>query len=88
MLVDMVGSETPNIVEIGFKSPVTSRLGWRSVTMAKPVASKVWLIQGGHVIGKDVGIPILYSLVASLNCIQFRGFGARTNQMSVYTIQG
>ncbi|CEL62834.1 hypothetical protein RSOLAG1IB_12584 [Rhizoctonia solani AG-1 IB] len=54
MLVDMVGSETPSIVEIGFKSPVTSRLGWRSVTMAKPVASKVWLIQGGHVIVQGI----------------------------------
>ncbi|CAE6490018.1 unnamed protein product, partial [Rhizoctonia solani] len=66
VLVDVVGSETPSIVEIGFTSPVVSRLGWRSVTMAKPVASKIWMIQGGHIVGKD-----------------FRGFGARTNQMTV-----
>ncbi|CAE6373707.1 unnamed protein product [Rhizoctonia solani] len=70
VLVDVVGSETPSIVEIGFKSPVTSRLGWRSVTMAKPVASNVWLIHGGYIVGKD-----------------FRGFGARANQMIVRTLQ-
>ncbi|KAH7337140.1 hypothetical protein B0J17DRAFT_666404 [Rhizoctonia solani] len=70
VFVDTVGEKTPTIVEIGFRDPVISRLGWRSVTMARPVPAKVWLIEGGHVIGKD-----------------FRGFGARSNQMTVYKLQ-
>ncbi|CAE6433937.1 unnamed protein product [Rhizoctonia solani] len=54
VFVDVVGSETSTIVEIGFQRPVTSRLGWRSVIMARPVPTKIWLIEGSHVIGKDV----------------------------------
>ncbi|KAG8685944.1 hypothetical protein FRC11_009798 [Ceratobasidium sp. 423] len=53
VFVDVVGSETPTIIEMGFQNPVISSLGWRSVTMARPAASKVWLIEGGHIIGKD-----------------------------------
>ncbi|CUA67602.1 Piezo-type mechanosensitive ion channel homolog [Arabidopsis thaliana] [Rhizoctonia solani] len=56
VFVDVVGSDIPTIVEVGLQNSVTSRLGWRSVTMAKVVPTKVWLIEGGHVIGKDVSV--------------------------------
>ncbi|KAL5632756.1 hypothetical protein ACGC1H_005639 [Rhizoctonia solani] len=70
VVVDIVGSNIPTIVEVGFQHPVISRLGWRSVTMARPVPVKVWLIDGEHLVGKD-----------------FRGFGARANQMTVCKLQ-
>ncbi|CAE6445176.1 unnamed protein product [Rhizoctonia solani] len=69
IFVDTVRERTPTIVEIGFLDPVISGLGWRSVTMARPVPAKIWLIEGGYVIGKD-----------------FRGFGARSNQMTVHKL--
>ncbi|CAE6402114.1 unnamed protein product [Rhizoctonia solani] len=70
VFVDVVGSKIPTIVEVGLRYPVISRLGWRSVTLARPFPVKVWLIEGEHLIGKD-----------------FRGFGARTNQMTVCKLQ-
>ncbi|CAE6419591.1 unnamed protein product [Rhizoctonia solani] len=53
VFVDVVTSEAPTIIEIGFQNTVISSLGWRSVTMTRHAAPKVWLIEGGHIIGKD-----------------------------------
>jgi hypothetical protein len=57
VLVDIVGSDVPTTVDIGFEDPVKSRLPYRSVTRPSPVPARIaWLIDGSHIIGTDVSI--------------------------------